>query len=330
MSEPETVSQVVSVPSNFPVPSPMDCKGDRAENWKFFRSQWEDFETATELNKKSAAIRIATLRSVMGKDCLRIYHHLDISAEDKQDVKKSLDALESHFKPTKNVIYDRYVFNTCTQGPAEGIDQYMTRLRQLASSCDYGNLTDDMLRDRLILGTKDSAARARMFRETDLTLARAIDMCRIAEISQHQLQQIGSKQEEVSFTKQHKQQSQKQQRRSQQPSQHKRCKYCGQSHTFDKSKCPAFGKLCKACGKRNHFATVCKQKQRVEKAVHRIDLDSEDSSSESIFHTNQFVGAVKTRGKQFTIPLKFWKTKDSVSNNRSKTGYRRHLQCSEH
>ena len=142
-------------------------------------------------------------------------------------------------------------------------------------------------------------------------------MCRIAEISQHQLQQIGSKQEEVNFMKQHKQQSRKQQRRSQQPSQHKRCKYCGQScETFDKSKCPEFGKLCKACGKRNHFATVCKQKQRVEKAVHRIDQDSDDSSSESIFHTNQFVGAVKTRGKQLTIPLKFWKTKDSVSNNR--------------
>ena len=112
MSEPETVSQVVSVPSNFPVLSPMDCKGDQAENWKFFRLQWEDFQTATELNKKSAAIRTVTLRSVMGKDCLRIYHHLDISAEDNQDMKKSLDALESHFKPTKNVIYDRYVFNS--------------------------------------------------------------------------------------------------------------------------------------------------------------------------------------------------------------------------
>ena len=118
----------------------------------------------------------------------------------------------------------------------------MTRLRQLASACDYGNLTDDMMRDRsacdygnltddimrdrLILDTKDSAARARMFRETDLTLARAVDMCRIADISQHQLQQIGSKQEEINFTKQHKQQSRKQQRRSKQPSQHKRCKYC--------------------------------------------------------------------------------------------------------
>ena len=130
-------------------------------------------------------------------------------------------------------------------------------------------------------------------------------MCGIAEISQHQLQQIGSKQEEINFTKQHKQHSQKQQRRSQQPSQHKRCKYCGQNHTFDKLKCPAIGKLCKVCGKKNHFATVCKQKQNVEKAVHRIDQDSDDSSNESIFYTNQFVGAVKTIGKQLTIPLKF-------------------------
>ena len=87
----------------------MDCKRDQAENWFLFRLQWEDFETTTDLNKKSAAIRIATLRSVVGKECLRIYHHLDISAEDKQDVKKSLDVLEPHFMPTKNVIYDRYV-----------------------------------------------------------------------------------------------------------------------------------------------------------------------------------------------------------------------------
>ena len=51
MSEPVAALQVVSVPTNFPVPSPMDCKGGQAENWKFFRLQWENFEIATELNK---------------------------------------------------------------------------------------------------------------------------------------------------------------------------------------------------------------------------------------------------------------------------------------
>ena len=74
----------------------------------------------------------------------------------------------------------------------------------MESNCDYGNITDHMLHDRLILGAKDSAVRVRMFREIDLTLARTIDMCRIAKISQHQLQHISSQQEEVKFTKQHK------------------------------------------------------------------------------------------------------------------------------
>ena len=50
-----------------------------------------------------------------------------------------------------------------------------------------------MPHNRLLLGTKDSAARASMFKQTNLTLARAFDICTIAEISQDQLEQIGSK-----------------------------------------------------------------------------------------------------------------------------------------
>ena len=53
-------------------------------------------------------------RSVMGKECLRIYHHLDIPEEDKKDVSKTLDALEKHFKLAKNTMYERYIFNSCT------------------------------------------------------------------------------------------------------------------------------------------------------------------------------------------------------------------------
>ena len=57
----------------------------------------------------------------------------------------------------------------------------------------------------------------------------------------------------------------------------------------------------------------------MEKVVHRIKQDSDDPSNESIFPANKFVGADKTRGNQLTIPLNFWKSKDSMSNNRSKS-----------
>ena len=54
----------------------MVCKGDLTSNWEFFKQQWQDYEVATGLDQKSQAIRVATFRSVMGKDCLQIFLNL--------------------------------------------------------------------------------------------------------------------------------------------------------------------------------------------------------------------------------------------------------------
>ena len=47
------------VPSNFPVPQAMVCKGDKASNWEFFRRQYEDYEIAT--NSVSSKCQFAWL-----------------------------------------------------------------------------------------------------------------------------------------------------------------------------------------------------------------------------------------------------------------------------
>ena len=59
----------------------MDTKGDLLNNWKFFKQQWVDYEVATELKNKDKTIRIATLRSIMGKECLKILQTLNIEEE---------------------------------------------------------------------------------------------------------------------------------------------------------------------------------------------------------------------------------------------------------
>ena len=56
---------VVAVLSNFPIPAPMEYKGNVIGNWKFFGMQWEDYENATQLKTKSSQIRMATLRLIM-------------------------------------------------------------------------------------------------------------------------------------------------------------------------------------------------------------------------------------------------------------------------
>ena len=131
------------VPSNFPVPQVMVCKGDKASNWEFFRQQCEDYEIATELCQRQISVRLASLRSIMGKECLQILRNLSLTAEKQATVKGCLDGLEAHFKPQRNVVYERYVFNSCVQSVEESVDVYVNRLRKLASSCEFGALIDD-------------------------------------------------------------------------------------------------------------------------------------------------------------------------------------------
>ena len=119
------IPTALSFTSNFPVPAPIKVSGDRINNREFFRQQWEDYELATGLDKHPEAIRLATLRSVMGKDCLQIFLNLKLTEEESTSVNASLAALEAYFKPKTSVVYERYLFNSSTLqliGPDEGIE----------------------------------------------------------------------------------------------------------------------------------------------------------------------------------------------------------------
>ena len=48
-------------------------------------------------------------------------------------------------------------------------------------------MTDSLLSDRIILGTKDKAARAQMFQNKAVDLRGAIDQLRASEIAAHQI-----------------------------------------------------------------------------------------------------------------------------------------------
>ena len=63
------------------------------------------------------------------------------------------------------MVYEGYVFNSCCQKPDETVDCFVNRLRKLASFCQYGALTDEMIRDRLVTGIQDKGAKARLLQE---------------------------------------------------------------------------------------------------------------------------------------------------------------------
>ncbi|UYV72154.1 K02A2.6-like [Cordylochernes scorpioides] len=148
--------------SNIPVPATILINSQAAENWRFFKSQWDNYQVATELNKKDNNVIRATFLSLIGKDCFNVFLNLDLKEDEKNSLPKIIEALNNHFTPQKNVIYERYIFDTSNQEENEGIDSYTNRLRGLASSCEYDILTEELIRDRIVLGIKDNICRLRI------------------------------------------------------------------------------------------------------------------------------------------------------------------------
>ena len=73
-----------------------------------------------------------------------------------------------------NVIYDRFLFNRRQQGVTEPFDVYLTSLRELVSHCQFGHLTDELLRDRIVCGIRDSNVRKQLLQNKALTITSCI------------------------------------------------------------------------------------------------------------------------------------------------------------
>lgn len=48
------------------------------------------------------------------------------------------------------------------QQEGETGDAYVTALKTLAKTCNFGQLQDDLLRDRIVIGIKDNATRKKL------------------------------------------------------------------------------------------------------------------------------------------------------------------------
>ena len=200
---------------------------------------------------------------------------------DENKIAPVLQKFAEYCQPRKNVPFEHYRFNRRTQEAGESYDQYKTALRKLAEGCDLDTITpDEMLRDRLIFGIRDSKVRERLLRESKLSLAKTDEICRAAESMQTQMKIVGDLTEpEANKLEQERlpnfRKSKKTTRRRQQQGQGRRareCGKCGFQHQESLESCPAIEQECLKCGKRNHFASRCKSKE-----VKATDLEDDEA-----------------------------------------------------
>jgi predicted aspartyl protease len=261
---------------------------DIAEGWTTWK---EEFNLYLELalGEQTEKHNISLLKYLIGKEGREIYATFKIleTEADTYTLKNVLKRFDEHCVAQRNEDVERYKFLTRRQGGEEAQDHFITDLKVMAGTCDFGALEDSLVKTMIIIGMNNSALRERLLRETKLTLKRCIEMCRATEATKenknaieraaqptetvHKLnRRVKSNQK---YTPVSTSQSSKPKYRQKPPID---CGYCGKRHEKDKHKCPAYGKQCQNCHKRNHFSAVCKAKD-----VHAVAESEEVTSSTS-------------------------------------------------
>ena len=125
---------------------------------------------ATGISEKGDATRVATLLTVIGNEALDVYDtFVWATVGDDKKIAKVLEKFDEHCEPRKNVTYERYIFFTRAQETGETIDQYVTTLKRLSDTCEFGTSKETLIKDRIVLGVKNQKIRERLLREPDLT-----------------------------------------------------------------------------------------------------------------------------------------------------------------
>ena len=176
----------------FGPPKPLEvCGRDMAKRWRIWRQQWESYFLVTGLSSKDKEVQQAVFIMSIGPDALEVMNTASYEKpEDKKDVKKILDIMEKHYLGEANTIYERYCFNVRNQQDEESFDEYLTELRILSQTCNYGSLEDELTRDRIVCGITSNSVRNCLLEKSDLKLKECIRICRAAEATSARLDRI--------------------------------------------------------------------------------------------------------------------------------------------
>ncbi|CAB3983559.1 Hypothetical predicted protein [Paramuricea clavata] len=245
------------------------------EAWAKWKRSMQYYLVAT-CKDRSEDEKVAIFMCMIGRQGQDIRDTFELD-EDKDGeeivtVEILIQKFEQYCKPRKNLIVERHRFLTRNQEQSETIDQYVTELKTLATSCEWGDIKDDLICSRIVSGIVSTRVRERLIREPKLKLTRAIEICQADELSLQQLKLFNNDKEvgAINKTRQPRRkyipknnpEARKPRQDRDESKTWKTCTNCGNKHP--KQKCPAFGRQCNKCKKFNHYAKMCRSSGKLD------------------------------------------------------------------
>ncbi|CAM1314265.1 Uncharacterised protein r2_g2480 [Pycnogonum litorale] len=202
--------------------------GNVAQNYRVWLQRFELYSLASGLSQRDEKVQCTTFLHVAGTEAIKVFNTFDFQDVERDKMEVLKEKFSRYCEPRKNVIYTRHMFFLRNQEVEEAIDSYVTDLKTKAKDCEFGELCDSLIRDRMVCGVRDPQLKAILLRNDALTLRRCVEICQGHEQSVKSMKQLT---EEQSVSTNFVQRS-----TGVQPKQV--CKQCG--HTVHKTKeCPA-------------------------------------------------------------------------------------------
>lgn len=161
-------------------PPPLDFTD--ADSWPRWKKRFEQFRIASGLCHEDESRQVSTLLYCLGEGAEEVLQATAVSLEKaKQRYDDAIETFEAYFRVKRNIIYERARFNSRNQLEGEPVEQYVLSLHSLARNCEYGDLREELIRDRIVIGIRDKALSRRLQLDAALTLEKAMRLVRQSE-----------------------------------------------------------------------------------------------------------------------------------------------------
>ena len=206
--------------------------------------------------------RLPAFLSIIGSQTYGVLKSLvSPTPPSEKTLQQCIDVLKANYCPKPLVIVERFRFMKRYQVEGETVLKYNTQLKQLSSTCDFGETLSERLRDQQVVGIRSEAIQRRLLAETALTYNKAIELATSMELADKDSKElIGSAKSAVNYVA----------RRGEKPSASSSggnrkmttspCYHCGgTNHKPDQ--CRYANAVCHQCNKKGHLQRVCRSKK---------------------------------------------------------------------
>lgn len=156
------------------------------------------YATAVGLQTKPISQQRAIFLHTAGEVAQEIYFTFALEeTATTPTIEEILQAFHDYYFPRKQTAFIRNIFFSTDQKSGQLFDDFVTEIKSKSVDCEFGELRDSLIRDRITLGVRNRSLREKYLQEGEIALEKVIDFGRAVERSQIQMGEISGEKSNV-------------------------------------------------------------------------------------------------------------------------------------